>query len=281
MMRNDLNTGSNSPIILAIQDAIRHFKNESFYLNKKTTKDIYAWKWIPDTVSTSDGGTTQTETRAEDDKGDPYYAAYLSTVEQADPPSSGTGSSVVYAKLTPSLPTDFSQLITLSIARDNTIYQLTPVSYEEIESMDAIYATGANTTTNANGTSSAVTPHLTAPAYWAYMPQDGSPSTNGSTTNASPAGAIRIYPRPDKKYNLLLTYETTLAAPSNDDDVVFWTDDAYRLIKSYAKAILYADYLQQFELAQANETMAQSEYNRLVTASEGRAFPSTVRGHIL
>jgi hypothetical protein len=286
MMRNDLNSGANSPIALAVQDSIRHFQDESFYLNKTVSKEIYAWKWVADSVSTVAGGTTQTEARDGGDKGDPNYAAFLSIDEQADPPASGSGSSVTYAKLTPSLPTDFSQLITLTLARDNTRYELTQVSYEEIESMDAIYATGANTTTNADGTTSVIEPHLSAPAYWSYMPMNGSPKTEkednkNETTLKSSKGAIRIYPRPDKKYNLILSYQSTLAAPVNDTDVVFWTDDAYRMIKSYAKAVLYADYLQQFELAQANEQMAKSEYNRLVSASEGRAFPSTVVGHIL
>jgi hypothetical protein len=244
MQRPDLFSGApSSPIQLAIQDAVRHFKNESFYLNKKTTSNLHAWSWVADA------------SRLKEDRGNVDYAAYLTTIDP-DPAVPRTLSPTP-DKTSDSLPTDFSQEINLSIAKDNTVYSLTRVSYDEIVSMDAIYAPG----------DTAVTPHLSTPTYWTYMPLENS------------VGAIRVYPRADKSYTLLLAYQASLAAPKTDSDSVFWTNDAYRMIKSYAKAVLYADYLQQFELAQANEQMAESEYNRLVTSSEARAFPDTVKGH--
>jgi len=253
MQRPDLNSGSpTSPIELAIQDAVRHFKNESFYINKTTTTKLYAWKWVADAE------------RQADDVGDVTYAAYLTMNDAPGDTSPRT------TNPTPSLPSDFAQVINLSIAKDNTVYALDRVSYNEIMEMDSIYSTGTSTVT---------TPHLSTPAYWTYMPlADATPAAADAPT--TDRGAIRIYPRPDKDYTLLLAYEVTLAAPESDTDSNFWTNDAYRMIKAYSKAILYADYLQQFELAQANEVMAESEYNRIVTASEARAFADTVQGHI-
>ena len=283
MQRPDLSSGgTSSPIALAVQDAVRHFKDEAFYINKNTTRSMYAWKWIANTEGT--------ESRAPGDGSDPYYAAYLSTTPNSLGPITDNGFAY-RPRLNPTLPTDFSQIITLSIAKDNTLYQLTRVSYEEIIAMDSIYATGSNTIENPEGAAVAVKPHLEAPAYWTYMPRDGvtteydtDEDTDETTVSVNRVGtpdAIRIYPRPNKDYTLLMAYETSLAAPVNDSDSVFWTNDAYRLIKSFAKGVLYADYLQQFDLAQANETMAQSEYNRLVTTSESRAFSDTVEGHLL
>ena len=57
-------------------------------------------------------------------------------------------------------------------------------------------------------------------------------------------------------------------------------NEAQRMIKAYAKGIIYADYLQQYEQAQAQEVLSQAEYNRLVGRSETRSFQNPVTGYI-
>ena len=243
----------------AITDAIRHFKDECFAINQASfylTAPAY------------------NNTLASDGSGD--------TASSANP--------LRFAMLT--LPTDFSSMINVQLNKDGTLYEMTQVSYPEIDAMDALAV-------ESDGTTITKHPHTGTPQYYAYLGEASSVTSSAANyTNSSSStiastvtpGKIRIFPRPDKDYTVTLRYVSNLQDPrdvssetlSGAPDSVkgFWMNEAQRMIKTYAKGLIYADYLQQYEQAQAQEVMAQAEYNRLVARSENRAFQSAVTGYI-
>lgn len=244
LQRND--SDIDSIITNSISDAIRHFKDECFAVNQAT---FY---------------TTATKMDSTKLATNPMAGAYVD------------------------LPLDFSSMINLQVNKDGIVYQMEEVTYPEIDSMDALY-TDPNTGT---------------PEYWSYFGEyrgydNGSnptgPATEDSlfvgtaTFSKAAPGKIRIYRRPDKDYTLIMRYVSNLADPaiaiadgvfSPSQVFGFWMNEAYRMIKTYAKGIIYADYLQQYDQAQAQETLALAEFNRLVGRSESRALSAPVIGYI-
>lgn len=177
------------------------------------------------------------------------------------------------------LPKDFNSMTSLNINNSGTIYEMELVDYPDLDKMDALYSD----------------PVTGVPQYWAYFGEYSGVST-GESTPAGPAksdsslkytpGKIRIFPRPDKEYTLILRYVSNLEDPASMDGTDnstkygFWMNEASRMIKAYSKGIIYADYLQQYDQAQAQEILAQAEFNRLVARSESRAFENEVVGYL-
>ena len=175
------------------------------------------------------------------------------------------------------LPTDFSSMVNVQVNKDGTLYDLINLPYVDLDKMDVMYSN----------------PDTGTPEYWAYFGEyrdNDQSSPTGPATNPQSlkkiSGKIRIYRRPDKDYTLILKYVSNLQDPaessitSKSDIYGFWMNEGYRMIKSYAKGIIYADYLQQYDQAQAQEVMSQAEFNRLVGRSEARAFNTDVVGYI-
>ena len=174
------------------------------------------------------------------------------------------------------LPDDFSSMISLQLNKDGTMYDMVEVTYPEIEDMDALI-----TETDATTEKVTKTPHTGTPQYYAYF----GTTVNDSAVTGTP-GRIRIFPQADVERTLYINYVSNLKDPkdatavSPDTVAGCWMNEAQRMIKTYAKGIIYADYLQQYEQAQAQEVMSQAEFNRLVGRSESRAFNRSVTGYI-
>jgi hypothetical protein len=241
LQRND--SDIETIITNSISDAIRHFKDECFAVNQAT-----------------------------------YYttAKKLDTTELTTNPLAGA-----YIDL----PSDFSSMINVQVNKDGTLYDMISLPYVDLDNMDVMYSN----------------PDTGTPEYWAYLGEYKGTGTSGTPTGPATTavsakdkytqGKIRIYRRPDKDYTLVMKYVSNLSDPSESvvggvNAVIaseiygFWMNEGYRMIKSYAKGIIYADYLQQYEQAQAQEVMAQAEFNRLVGRSEARAFENKVVGYI-
>lgn len=175
------------------------------------------------------------------------------------------------------VPDDYVSDLYVSIDDNTVIVEMKKITYEELESMDTV------------SSASVSGPFEGVPSYWAF---DG-PS---DLTASSPLSRIRVYPRPQAPkysnaadvtpavvstpaYTLRLRYVAKIPAPntSSDDSFSnFWFNEAERMIRCYAKGLVYADVLQQIDVAQAQEKMAEIEYNRLVRKTEARDLLSTV-----
>jgi hypothetical protein len=172
------------------------------------------------------------------------------------------------------LPSDYSSDLYVSLDDNAIVTQLTKLSYEDLEQMDTV------------SSSSTSGPLEGVPSYWAF---------DGAATSAYATGRIRVYPLPQAPkysnsvgaaavqstapYKLRLRYSAKIPAPELNDDASFtnfWFNEAERMIRCYAKGLIYADVLQQFEIAQAQEKMSELEYNRLVTKTEERELLATI-----
>tara|TARA_Y100001963_G_C6790799_1_gene455280 strand:- start:1554 stop:2309 length:756 start_codon:yes stop_codon:yes gene_type:complete len=221
----------------AIIDAVRHFQDEPLWMNVKTTE-------ISTTTTTQDA----------DGKGSPRY----------------------------DVPDDYVSGLYLSIDDNTVINEMKRVTYRELEQMDTV------------SSSSVSGPFEGVPSYWAF---DG-PS---DVSAASPSTRIRVYPRPQAPkysnaagadavtstdpYTLRFRYVAKIPAPTATQITTagegaftnFWTTEAERMIRCYAKALVYADVLQMIEAAQAQEKLSELEYNRLIRKSESIEFLTTVQ----
>lgn len=178
------------------------------------------------------------------------------------------------------LPTEYSSDLYVSLDDNTVITQLTKLTYQELDDMDTV------------SESSTSGPFEGVPSYWCF---DG-PAVSSLSTEKYETSRIRLYPRPQAPkysnaagaatvesvapYTIRLRYTARIPKPDlNDADgfANFWFNEAERMIRCYAKGLLYADVLQQFDLAQAQEKMAELEYNRLITKTESRAFFDAVR----
>ena len=267
LQRNDSDM-KNKIIPRAIFDSIQHFKDECFAINQAS-----------------------------------YYAtalAYNKTLSIGADGSTSIADPLRYAMI--DLPSDFSSMIGLSLNKSGTMYDMLEVSYSEIDGMDAL-AVGSITNEDSVYTAGQ-NPHTGTPQYYAYFGEysnvgsadfggiNGSSGTQlvadpGTSSYTPTAGKIRVFPRPDIDYRLSFKYVSNLARPDVELTMLqssllggFWANEAQRMIKTYAKGIIYADYLQQYEQAQAQEVMAQAEFNRLVGRSEARAFDRPVRSYV-
>lgn len=94
-----------------------------------------------------------------------------------------------------------------------------------------------------------------------------------------PTPDLHVVPRPDANSTYTFTgrYVSTLAAPDEDDDEGWWMNEAERVIRCYAKAIVYDDVLQYADQAEREFAKAEAEWLELVTESESRAFSAGVR----
>lgn len=152
------------------------------------------------------------------------------------------------------LPSDFSSELRVMLNDGNVIYQLQQVTYEQLDNMDA----------DSNN------PFQGTPSYFAFIGQKDSITT-------SPRGYIRLYPTPNNSTDKVLwRYFSRLNAPSGDNTGNFWTNEAGRMIRCYAKGLLFADVLMQPDQAEVNEKLAQMEYNRLVTKTEARDLTALI-----
>jgi len=239
----------------AISDSIKHFKDEVFAINQ-STYNITAYKF-------SSSGSDEAKFAK-----DPLYRAYVP------------------------LPYDFNQMIDVLVVKGGTNYVMTELPYVDLDAMDAKYD---NPTTG-------------TPQYYSFFGEYGAESNDkgrpsnpagsravlgdrnseGERTNSDRYvlnGLLRIFPRPDNDYTLTMRYVSNLAEPEAMSGNFanrhgFWMNEAARMIKCYAKGIIYSDYLQQFDLAQANEGLAEAEYNRLVMRSEARGLTDVVSAHL-
>jgi hypothetical protein len=245
LQRND--SDIETIITNAISDAIRHFKDECFAVNQ-------ASYYISVPAMDSSKLTTN-----------PMDGAYVK------------------------LPDDFNSMVSLKVNNSGTLYEMDQITYPEIDEMDAMYSD----------------PVTGVPQYWSYFGEIKGAGSSGTPTGPAKTdeeskytpGQIRIFRRPDKAYTLIMRYVSNLEDPAVMTGTVvddqgnttptpfnqrygFWMNEASRMIKAYAKGIIYADYLQQYDQAQAQEVMAQSEFNRLVGRSEARAFENDVIGYL-
>ena len=237
----------------AISDAIMHFKDEVFAVNQ-STYNITAYKF----------GKTGSD--AAKWAKDPLYRAYIE------------------------LPYDFNQMINLMVVKGGTNYVMEELPYVELDAMDAKYDD----------------PTTGTPQYYSFFGEYGGDQGRPSNPAGSRAGSIgdrnsegsrtdsdryvlngllRIFPRPDNDYTLTMRYVSNLMEPEAMGGNLatrrgFWMNEAGRMIKCYAKGIIYSDYLQQFDLAQAQEGLAEAEYNRLVMRSEARGLTDVVSPHL-
>lgn len=94
----------------------------------------------------------------------------------------------------------------------------------------------------------------------------GNATGNGFPTSyAYVERALRIYPKPDDTYTIRLGGLFYLAPPATDDEADnAWMTDAFDLIKYRAKAILYADYMEEADKSNIS-TFSSAEAEQLAT----------------
>lgn len=154
-----------------------------------------------------------------------------------------------------SLPDDFSRDVVWNINYDGTIQPLErkPISYlDALDTDDSSPETGIPTVVAIWG--AAETPDL----------------------------MFHLWPRPQSStYVVQLRYISNLAAPADDtEENNFWMNEAEQLIRCYAKKLIFADVLRQYDKASEEEKLAIAEYNRLTARTEGRYLRGTVQGYI-
>ena len=206
-----------------------------------------------------------------------WVNAVLTTINTETTTNDTTGKGAAYYEL----PDEYSSDLYVSLDDNTVITHLKKLSFEELDSMDTV------------SESSTSGPFEGVPSYWCFDGPDVTAATLESEEYVS--SRIRLYPRPQAPkysnasgteevqsvapYKIRLRYTSRIPNPALTETTTtnFWFQDAERMIRCYAKGLLYADVLQQFDLAQAQEKMAELEYNRLVTKTESRAFFDAVR----
>lgn len=254
LQRND--SDIDDIITHAISDAIRHFKDEVFAVNQAS------------------------------------FYGQLIKFDETNPSYSNQSTGVIVNPLFFSmfeLPVDFSSMINLQVVKSGTNYEMENIVYSDLDRMDAKYDN----------------PSTGTPTFYAFQggykgtPENIPSSPTGPSKDEQPVspgggiklgenyylpGHIRVFPHPDQDYTLALRYVSNLADPANlgraRTATGFWMNEGSRMIKCYAKGIIYSDYLQQFDMSQAQEALAESEYNRLVMRSEARGLTDTVKAHL-
>lgn len=148
-----------------------------------------------------------------------------------------------------SLPADFSRMVgDILITFDGTTVPMEARTIQQIDEMD----------------SDAASPVEGYPAWYAIY---------GNSTGAR----FTVFPRPDANtYTFSGRYVSKLTAPSADADESFWTNDAERAIRCYAKAVLYDDVIRLPDQAEREFAKAEAEWEELVKESESRAFQGGV-----
>lgn len=155
-----------------------------------------------------------------------------------------TTSSTVANTATVAIPTDFAHLITLRID-DGSGSWIT---------LDAL------TMEEYNDTSLEVTPNYDVPTAFALH-----------------GGYVYLFPVPDDVYTLSWYYVSNQTPPDEDADAGFWMNEAERMIRCYAKGILWSDVAGSQDFAQAEFKKANEEFSRLVQKAETRAYDSGIR----
>jgi hypothetical protein len=235
----------------AISDSIRHFKDEVFAVNQAS------YYMEANKFDITDNSFKKSDGRMHN----PLFGAMLD------------------------LPVDFSEMINMQVVKSATNYVMEHIPYSDLDNMDAKYDN----------------PITGTPQYYSFLgeysgeykrksdPQGPARDDDQSGVRKGGSfytpGKIRIFPRPDNDYTLALRYVSNLIDPAEMTGAFtgrygFWMNEAARMIKCYAKGVIYSDYLQQFDMAQAQESLAESEYNRLVMRSESRGFSDTVKAYL-
>lgn len=143
------------------------------------------------------------------------------------------------------LPSDFSQAIKWFILYNGTRQIL------QQKTIGALKAWDTNTTTATEG----------IPRWVALL---------GDT--------FTVYPRSeDSAYQAEIIYNSNIAAPVTDADQGFWMMNGERLIRTTAKSYVYSDTLKNYDFSRAEEELARTEYSRLVSKTEARAYDGVVQ----
>lgn len=155
-----------------------------------------------------------------------------------------TTSSTVADTQTVALPTDFSSLVTLQITdQAGNVLQMEPMTMEEMNSYNL------------------QTPPFTE------LPQ-------GYTIFGA---LLYLWPVPDRIYTLTWFYNSNLAAPDDDTDEGFWMNEASRMVRCYAKGVLWSDVAYNNDWAQAEFSKAKEEFSRMFQRAEAAGFESGIR----
>lgn len=161
----------------------------------------------------------------------------------------------------------------------------TQVSYGSTDATDFLTTIGGVAGTYATGTT-------VQQIYGIWIPLDRQPykdilnaDTLAPPNQAQPSlwaqyGAqIRLYPNPDQAYMLEFTGSEAPAAPVNDSDDNFWTEDAAWLIIYGTCAEIYQAYLQNDEAAGRFRALEQREYKALLKITRNLAEPEEIKFH--
>tara|TARA_R110002074_G_scaffold117023_1_gene248737 strand:- start:2840 stop:3439 length:600 start_codon:yes stop_codon:yes gene_type:complete len=142
------------------------------------------------------------------------------------------------------LPADFSSAVQWLIAYDDTVQ---PMSVETIQTINA-------------WDTDRTTPKDGRPLYVALW------GTN-----------FRVWPTPQAStYEVRIYYISNIAPPTAPTDAGFWMNEGERLIRTYAKGLIYADVLKQYDRFAEEEKMAGTEHSRLISRTESRHFNADV-----
>lgn len=88
---------------------------------------------------------------------------------------------------------------------------------------------------------------------------------------------ILIYPVPSAAYTMRLYAHFRLPALTDDNDSNAWTDDAERLIRAYAKQLLYLDTLEDDQGATRMQPIIESALSDLRTETSARMGTGRIR----
>lgn len=155
-----------------------------------------------------------------------------------------TTSSTVAETATVSLPADFSSLITIQLNDgQGQLLTLDPLTMEEYNNFS----------------------------------MEDPPSYEVPTSYAIHGSLLYLFPVPDDAYTITWYYVSNQAPPEDDEDAGFWMNEAERMIRCYAKGILWSDVAFAPDMAQGEFKKANEEFSRLVQKAEARAYDSGIR----
>jgi hypothetical protein len=109
-------------------------------------------------------------------------------------------------------------------------------------------------------------------------------SNQGTPTQYALLGPlIYLYPIPDRAYSVTMLYRRAVPAPVSDgdgdqatDDSYFWMTTAERMIRTYAKGVLYRDVLKDEDSSRVEFDSSAKEYSVLLQRTGEAVIPDFV-----
>ncbi len=119
------------------------------------------------------------------------------------------------------LPPGFFSLVSIKLRINSVDRSLLPMSYQEMDEYDSMQSVTGQ------------------PVYYSIFEE-----------------LLRLFPKPDSSYTAFLSYFRTYELPTDNGDTHVFIDNAYDLIKYYAKFLVYANLLAATDRATYYLTMA-------------------------